>query len=49
VAHACVLIPTVNPAAVTPHAEAFQAVIWHLLVSHPDLQQNEMKWESQSK
>ena len=42
VAHACVLIPTVNPAAVTPHAEAFQAVIWHLLVSHPDLQQNEM-------
>jgi D-sedoheptulose 7-phosphate isomerase len=49
VAHACVLIPTVNPAAVTPHSEAFQAVIWHFLVSHPDLQQNGMKWESQSK
>jgi D-sedoheptulose 7-phosphate isomerase len=49
VAHACVLIPTVNPAAVTPHSEAFQAVIWHFLVSHPDLRQNAMKWESQSK
>jgi D-sedoheptulose 7-phosphate isomerase len=49
VAHACVLIPTVNPAAVTPHSEAFQAVIWHFLVSHPDLQQNGMKWESQGK
>jgi D-sedoheptulose 7-phosphate isomerase len=49
VAHACVIIPTVNAAAVTPHSEAFQAVIWHFLVSHPDLQQNDMKWESQSK
>lgn len=49
VAHACVLIPTVNPAAVTPHSEAFQAVIWHFLVSHPDLQQNGMKWETESK
>jgi len=49
VAHACVLIPTVNPAAVTPHAEAFQGVIWHFLVSHPELQQNAMKWESESK
>ena len=48
VAHACVLIPTVNPAAVTPHAEAFQAVLWHFLVSHPSLQKNAMKWESQS-
>ncbi|MES1174698.1 MAG: SIS domain-containing protein [Myxococcales bacterium] len=48
-AHACVIIPTVNPAAVTPHSEAFQAVIWHFLVSHPSLQQNGMKWESQSK
>ncbi|MEP7052178.1 MAG: SIS domain-containing protein [Pseudomonadota bacterium] len=47
VAHACVLIPTVNPAAVTPHSEAFQAVIWHFLVSHPALQQNGMKWETQ--
>jgi D-sedoheptulose 7-phosphate isomerase len=49
VAHACVIIPTVNPAAVTPHSEAFQGVIWHLLVSHPALQQNDMKWESESK
>ncbi len=49
VAHACVLIPTVNAAAVTPHTEAFQAVIWHFLVSHPELQQNGMKWESVSK
>ena len=48
-AHACVIIPTVNPAAVTPHSEAFQAVIWHFLVSHPSLQQNAMKWESESK
>ena len=49
VAHACVLIPTVNSAAVTPHSEAFQAVIWHFLVSHPDLMQNAMKWETTSK
>ena len=49
VAHACVLIPTVNPAAITPHSEAFQAVLWHFLVSHPALQQNGMKWESTSK
>jgi D-sedoheptulose 7-phosphate isomerase len=46
VADACVIIPTVNPATVTPHAEAFQAVIWHLLVSHPALQAAPMKWES---
>jgi len=46
VADACVVVPTVNPAAVTPHVEAFQAVIWHLLVSHPDLQTAPMKWES---
>ena len=37
VADACVIVPTVNPATVTPHAEAFQAVVWHLLVSHPAL------------
>src|SRR5687767_7619154 len=37
VADACVIVPTVNPAHVTPHAEAFQAVVWHLLVSHPAL------------
>ena len=46
VAKACVVIPTVNPSTVTPHVESFQAVVWHLLVSHPDLQAAEMKWES---
>ncbi|MDP6133006.1 MAG: SIS domain-containing protein [Candidatus Marinimicrobia bacterium] len=46
VADACVIIPPVNSETVTPHTEAFQAVIWHLLVSHPDLQRFEMKWES---
>jgi D-sedoheptulose 7-phosphate isomerase len=46
VADACVIVPTVNPVHVTPHSEAFQAVVWHLLVSHPDLKQTETKWES---
>ena len=46
VADACVLIPTVNDATITPHAEAFQAVIWHLLVSHPKLKRVQTKWES---
>jgi len=46
VADACIIIPTINPVTVTPHAEAFQAVIWHLIVSHPALMVNEMKWES---
>ncbi|MGA9390748.1 MAG: HAD-IIIA family hydrolase [Candidatus Sulfotelmatobacter sp.] len=46
VADACVLIPTVNPAHTTPHTEAFQAVIWHLLVSHPLVKQQSTKWES---
>ena len=46
VADACVIIPTVNASTVTPHVESFQAVVWHLLVSHPDLQVAEMKWES---
>jgi len=46
VADACVIIPTVNPVHTTPHAEAFQAVVWHLLVSHPNLKQVETKWES---
>ena len=46
VADACVIVPTVNPAHITPHAEAFQAVVWHLLVSHPALKQAETKWES---
>jgi D-sedoheptulose 7-phosphate isomerase len=45
-ADACAIVPTVNPATVTPHAESFQAVIWHLLVSHPALRAAEMKWES---
>ena len=43
---ASVLIPTINPVHVTPHAEAFQAVIWRLMVSHPDLKAGETKWES---
>jgi D-sedoheptulose 7-phosphate isomerase len=46
VADACVIIPTVNPEAVTPHSEAFQAVVWHLLVSHPRLKAAATKWES---
>jgi len=46
VADACVIIPTVNDENVTPHTEGFQALVWHLLVSHPKLQKYEMKWES---
>jgi D-sedoheptulose 7-phosphate isomerase len=46
VAAACVVVPTVNEAHITPHAEAFQAVVWHLLVSHPRLKARETKWES---
>jgi D-sedoheptulose 7-phosphate isomerase len=46
VADACVIIPTVNSETVTPHSEAFQAVVWHLLVSHPKLKANQTKWES---
>jgi D-sedoheptulose 7-phosphate isomerase len=42
----CVVVPTVNDLNVTPHTEGFQAVIWHLIVSHPELQMFEMKWES---
>jgi D-sedoheptulose 7-phosphate isomerase len=45
-ADACILIPTVNTDTVTPHVEAFQAVVWHLLVSHPKLKQHATKWES---
>lgn len=45
-ADACVIVPTVNPDTVTPHSEAFQAVIWHLLVSHPKLKASQTKWES---
>jgi D-sedoheptulose 7-phosphate isomerase len=46
VADACVVVPSVNPATVTPHAEAFQGVLWHLMVSHPALKAVETKWES---
>jgi D-sedoheptulose 7-phosphate isomerase len=46
VADVCAIVPTVNTETITPHSEAFQAVIWHLLVSHPKLKANETKWES---
>ena len=46
VADTCIVIPNVNDHNVTPHTEAFQAIIWHLLVAHPLLLANEMKWES---
>ncbi len=46
VADACAIIPTVNPDNVTPHSEAFQGVVWHLLVSHPKLKAKQTKWES---
>jgi D-sedoheptulose 7-phosphate isomerase len=46
VADVCVIVPTINPDNITPHSEAFQAVIWHLLVSHPKLKANQTKWES---
>jgi len=46
VADVCVLIPVVNPVHVTPHSEAFQAVVWHLLVSHPAVKIEQTKWES---
>jgi D-sedoheptulose 7-phosphate isomerase len=46
VADACVIVPTINSDTVTPHTEAFQALIWHLMVSHPKLKATEMRWES---
>ena len=46
IADVCVIVPTVNPDTLTAHAEAFQAVVWHLLVAHPRLQAAPMKWES---
>ena len=49
VADACVIVPTVNADNVTPHSEAFQAVVWHLLVSHPKLKAHQTKWESTAK
>ena len=45
VADACVIVPVVNPDHITPHSEAFQAVVWHLLVSHPALKAAQTKWE----
>lgn len=46
VADACLIVPVVNSNNITPHSEAFQAVVWHLLVSHPKLKINQTKWES---
>jgi D-sedoheptulose 7-phosphate isomerase len=46
VADACVIVPVVNSETITPHTESFQAVVWHLLVSHPALKSFGMKWES---
>src|SRR5271157_1058920 len=46
VADVCILIPTVNPSHVTPHTEAFQAVVWHLLVTHPAVKLEQTKWEA---
>jgi D-sedoheptulose 7-phosphate isomerase len=46
IADACIIVPTINADHITPHAEAFQAVIWHLLVSHPTLKRASTKWES---
>jgi len=47
VADTCVLIPSIDPDNITPHTEAFQAVVWHLFVSHPKLKRQSTKWESQ--
>lgn len=49
VGDAVVIVPTVNDANITPHAEAFQAVVWHLMVSHPKLKAQQTKWESTAK
>jgi D-sedoheptulose 7-phosphate isomerase len=46
VADLCIVVPVVNPDHITPHAEAFQAVLWHLMISHPALRRAETKWES---
>ena len=46
VGDAVCIIPTVNNETITPHSEAFQAVVWHLLVSHPKLKASQTKWES---
>ncbi len=49
VADACVIVPIVNVDNITPHSEAFQGLVWHLLVSHPKLKTNQTKWESTAK
>lgn len=49
IADACLVVPVVNAGTITPHTESFQANIWHLLVTHPKVKHNEMKWESASK
>ena len=49
VADAAVIVPVVNPDNITPHSEAFQAVVWHLMVSHPALKAAQTKWESVAK
>ena len=49
VANCCIIIPTVNSQNVTPHSEAFQSIIWHLIVSHPKLKAQQTKWESLKK
>ncbi|MBX7043526.1 MAG: SIS domain-containing protein [Ignavibacteria bacterium] len=49
IADACLIVPVVNANTITPHTESFQANIWHLLVTHPKVKYNEMKWESASK
>ena len=46
IADACIVVPVVNAETITPHTESFQALVWHLLVSHPRLKAAEMKWES---
>jgi D-sedoheptulose 7-phosphate isomerase len=46
VADACVIVPTINAGTITPHTEAFHSVVWHLIVTHPNLKVNEMKWEA---
>ena len=43
-ADVCLVIPPINPSAITPHSEAFQAIVWHLMVSHPKLKANATKW-----
>ena len=48
-ADVCVIVPTVNPDHITPHAEAFQGVVWHLIVSHPAIKASQTKWESAAK